>query len=80
MKEISILALQECLANILGGEANDYDANGTLDGYGVDSLSRVEIMNYCNEYCSKKMTPAFLANENVNITILYNYILENKAF
>ena len=45
--------------------------------FGLDSLSSMEIINWINERCNKKISPTFIT-DNITINDLYQHISENR--
>lgn len=77
INEIKVDKIQKLLSEILGGSIEDYQHNVPLLEFGLDSLSSMEIINWINERCNKKISPAFIT-DNITINELYQHISENR--
>jgi len=76
IEKITIKHLQNIVSDVLGGDIEDYDVKEPLQNYGLDSLSTIEIINWINNYTSKKITPSYITSET-SIKNLFDYIQNN---
>jgi NAD(P)-dependent dehydrogenase (short-subunit alcohol dehydrogenase family) len=57
---ISLDDVKAYLAVVLGGTAEGYEDDASMQSFGLDSLSKMEIMGWVNRKTSKQITPDFL--------------------
>jgi len=77
--DVSVAVIQAKLAEILGGEAADYDdVNTPLRKFGLDSLSQIELVNWINANTKARVTPTFLT-ESLTTSGLLDYMKAHAA-
>jgi len=73
----SVEATMSKMAEILGGEASDYDLHTPLRKFGLDSLSQIELVNWINANVKVRVTPAFIS-DTLSISGLLAYMTEHS--
>jgi len=65
------------VAEVLGGDAMDYDADRPMSEYGLDSLASIELVNWINAHVRVKATPAFMSSQQT-IAGICKYMVDNQ--
>jgi len=77
--EVTPAVAQSKLAEILGGDAMDYqDMDTPLRKFGLDSLSQIELVNWINANVTTRVTPSFLT-ETLSLGQLLEYMKSHAA-